>query len=143
MSDDARRRLEESGPARKGAPVDENDRESGLFGFPRLTRAERKELVERVEEGSRPHIDFVVMMLLSVGLASLGLLQGSGAVVIGAMLVAPLMGPLVGAGLALTHANAKLLRTSMLTTMIGLTVGFVVSMLIGLGNPEYEPSMEI
>ena len=48
-----------------------------------------------------------VMMTLSATLASLGLLQGSTAVVIGAMLVAPLMGPLVAAGLALVQGNAQ------------------------------------
>ena len=45
------------------------------------------------------------MMALSATLASLGLLQDSTAVVIGAMLVAPLMGPLVAAGLALVQGN--------------------------------------
>lgn len=111
--------------------------------WPRLDREGRKELLERVSAGAHPDIDFCMMMVLSVGLASLGLLQGSTAVVIGAMLVAPLMGPLVGAGLALTQANAKLFRTSLATVCVGLTIGFGISLLIGLANPGYEPSMEI
>jgi hypothetical protein len=65
--------------------------------FPTLERAERKQLVERIAVGADGGVDFFVMMLL----ASLGLLEGSTAVVIGAMLVAPLMGPLLAAGFAL------------------------------------------
>ena len=79
------------------------------FVFPRLLREERLELVERVEQGADGGVDYCVMIVLSTGLASLGLLQGSVAVIIGAMLVAPLMGPLIGAGLALVQGNAKLL----------------------------------
>ena len=59
--------------------------------LPTLERDQRKALLERVEEGARSDSDYHVMMLLSSGLASLGLLEGSTAVVIGAMLVAPLM----------------------------------------------------
>lgn len=60
--------------------------------FPTLDRNERKELVGRITYGADGGVDFIVMMLLAATLASLGLLQGSTAVVIGAMLVAPLMG---------------------------------------------------
>ena len=60
--------------------------------FPSLDREDRKALVERVEAGAKGGVDFQVMMALSAGLASLGLLEDSTAVVIGAMFVAPLMG---------------------------------------------------
>ena len=60
--------------------------------FPSLDREDRKALVERVETGAQGGVDFQVMMALSAGLASLGLLEDSTAVVIGAMFVAPLMG---------------------------------------------------
>ena len=63
-------------------------------------------------------MDFYVMMLLSSGLASLGLLEGSTAVVIGAMLVAPLMGPLIGTGFGLAQGNFLLYRSSIVLTLI-------------------------
>ena len=111
--------------------------------LPTLPREERKELLERVEAGVSGDSDFRVMMVLSAGLASLGLLEGSTAVVIGAMLVAPLMSPLIGAGLALAQGNLLLYRKSIMVTLLGLLTGFAVSMAMGLLNPGFEPSLEV
>lgn len=111
--------------------------------LPTLPREERKELLERVEAGVRGDSDFHVMMVLSAGLASLGLLEGSTAVVIGAMLVAPLMSPLIGAGLALAQGNLLLYRKSIVVTLLGLLTGFAISLAMGLLNPGFEPSLEV
>ena len=102
------------------------------YRLPTLEREDRKALLKRVEAGSHGGADFVVMMVLSSGLASLGLLEGSTAVVIGAMLVAPLMGPLIGAGLALAQGNLHLFRRSISVALLGLLVGFAVSVVMGL-----------
>jgi len=114
-----------------------------LGWFPRLDRDGRLELLERVEAGARGDADFVVMMALAATLASLGLLEDSTAVVIGAMLVAPLMSPLVAAGLALVQGNARLFRKGVAVTSLGLGLGFAVSLLVGALNPGFEPAMEI
>jgi len=111
--------------------------------FPTLDRSERKELVGRITLGADGGVDFIVMMLLSATLASLGLLQGSTAVVIGAMLVAPLMGPLVGAGLALAQGNLKLFRSALWVCGSGILIGLGASLFFGALNPGFEPSMEI
>ncbi|MHC4787194.1 MAG: DUF389 domain-containing protein [Planctomycetota bacterium] len=114
-----------------------------LEWFPRLDRDGRLELLERAETGARGDVDFYFMMALAATLASLGLLQDSTAVVIGAMLVAPLMGPLVAAGLALVQGNARLFRTGVGVTCFGVGLGFAISLLVGALNPGFEPAMEI
>jgi uncharacterized hydrophobic protein (TIGR00271 family) len=111
--------------------------------FPDLDREQRIELLERVRLGASGDIDYVVMMAISAGLAALGLLQGSAAVVIGAMLVAPLMGPLVAAGLALAQGNLTLFRGAVRVTLMGVGLGLGVSLLAGAVNPGFEPSVEI
>jgi uncharacterized hydrophobic protein (TIGR00271 family) len=111
--------------------------------FPTLERGERKKLVERISIGADGGVDFTVMMLLAATLASLGLLQGSTAVVIGAMLVAPLMGPLVAAGLALTQGNLTLFRSALSVSVSGIFLGLGVSLFLGAMNPGFEASMEI
>lgn len=111
--------------------------------FPLLEREDRVALTERVNKSSSADVDYIMMMTLAAVLASLGLMQGATAVVIGAMLVAPLMGPLLGAGLAVTQGNLKLFRDSFLAIAVGVGIGFVVSLIIGLLNPGYEPSLEI
>lgn len=115
----------------------------GALSFPLLSREERVDLTERLTEGAHINWDYVVMMTLAAALASLGLLQGSTAVVIGAMLVAPLMNPLVAGGLALNQGNASLARRALLTALAGVAIGFAVSCIVGLLNPGYEPSLEI
>lgn len=111
--------------------------------FPTLERGERKELVERITTGAEGGVDFIVMMVLAATLASLGLLQGSTAVVIGAMLVAPLMGPLVAAGLALVQGNLRLFRSALLVCGTGILLGLGASLFFGIINPGFEASMEI
>jgi uncharacterized hydrophobic protein (TIGR00271 family) len=111
--------------------------------FPTLERDERLNLVQQLEQGAQANIDFVMMMVLSTSLASLGLLADSAAVVIGAMLVAPLMGPLVAAGHSLVQANLSLFRRSMGVAGIGLGIGFAASLIFGALNPGFEPTLEI
>jgi uncharacterized hydrophobic protein (TIGR00271 family) len=111
--------------------------------FPLLERDDRVALSQRVAGSSSSDVDYVVMMTLAAVLASLGLMQGATAVVIGAMLVAPLMGPLLGAGLAVTQGNLKLFRDSFIAIAIGVGIGLLVSLGVGLLNPGLEPSLEI
>jgi uncharacterized hydrophobic protein (TIGR00271 family) len=111
--------------------------------FPLLERDDRVALADRINQSTPAHTDFVVMMTLASVLASLGLLQGSTAVVIGAMLVAPLMGPLLGAGLAVVQGNLRLFRDASIAIGVGIGIGFAVSLLVGLLNPGYESSLEI
>jgi uncharacterized hydrophobic protein (TIGR00271 family) len=111
--------------------------------FPTLERGERKQLVERIAVGADGGVDFIMMMLLASTLASLGLLEGSTAVVIGAMLVAPLMGPLLAAGFALTQGNLRLFRDAIAVCGLGIIIGLGASLFFGALNPGFEPSMEI
>ena len=74
---------------------------------PQLTREQRVSLVERVQSSSQWDFDFIALIpCLSTLIAGLGLIQNASAVVIGAMLVAPLMTPLLGAGLALAQGKS-------------------------------------
>lgn len=114
-----------------------------VLKFPLLDRDDRSALTDRVRGSSHLDADYVVMMALAAVLASLGLMQGSTAVVIGAMLVAPLMGPLLGAGLAVTQSNIQLFRNSVGAVAFGVAMGFVIALLVGLLNPGFEPSLEI
>ena len=111
--------------------------------FPPMERQHRIDLLDRIKDGSEITKDYIVMMILSTALASLGLIEDSTAVVIGAMLVAPLMGPLIGAGMGITQGNADLFRISLKGVLVGVVIGFLVSLLMGFLNPGFEPSLEI
>ncbi|MFD2157897.1 DUF389 domain-containing protein [Rubritalea tangerina] len=94
---------------------------------PQLRRDERVALFADIEDKSRWSFDFGSLMILATGIAALGLLADSGAVVIGAMLVAPLMTPLLGGGLAVVQGNWPLWRRCQ--KAVGF--GFVAALVIG------------
>ncbi len=110
---------------------------------PQLNRKDRVALVDRLRVGSRWSFDFILLTCLSTLIAALGLIAGNLAVVIGAMLVAPLMTPLLGAGLALVHGNLVFLRRTLATVSSGFFLALGIGCLVGLlAGPEMTPEMQ-
>lgn len=111
--------------------------------FPKLERADRIALVDSLTEGSAWSMDFGVMLGCSVLIAGLGLLQNSVAVIIGAMLVAPMMTPLIGIGLALIQGNFRLLQTAIRAMIFGVGMSLILGVLLQFLTPGQELTMEI
>ncbi len=104
--------------------------------IPQLNRDERIELSERIYNGSVCSFDYIALMFLATTIAALGLIQNSTAVVVGAMLVAPLMMPIIGAGLGLVQGNALLVRVASKSICFGFLVAVATGFLIGLVSPS-------
>ena len=99
---------------------------------PQMNRTERVDLAEKLQSSSSWNFDFILMTCLSTLIATLGLIQDSIAVVIGAMLVAPLMSPLIGAGLALVQGNHRFLQHTLRSVLFGFLLAFGIASLLGL-----------
>lgn len=99
---------------------------------PQLSREQRIELFEKVHASSQWDFDFVAMICLSTLIAALGLIDDSVPVVIGAMLVAPLMTPIIAVGLGLAQENQKLLLSSVKTVGMGFATAFCIGLITGL-----------
>jgi uncharacterized hydrophobic protein (TIGR00271 family) len=89
-----------------------------------LPLVERQELYGLVLASSHMNPAYLTMLALAGLIALLGLLQNSVAVIIGAMLISPLMNPILSAGLALLLGDGKLGRKSAI--VLGLSVGGVI-----------------
>lgn len=100
--------------------------------LPRLNTQNRTETYIRIRRNSRPDIDFFVLIGLSAAIAALGLILNSPAVVIGAMLVAPLMSPIVGVGMAITLGDSRFLRLAFSAVIRGVLLAIVVGAVMGL-----------
>ena len=91
---------------------------------------------------SVPSFSFHFMLSLSVIIATLGLLSNSAALIIGAMIVAPLMNPIVGMAYSTAMGNRKLLRRSSLTVIKGIllaiALSWIVTTVIGLDTVDSE-----
>jgi len=99
-----------------------------------LTADERREIKTELSESSRPSFDFLLLVVLSCAIATSGLLTNSVAVIIGAMLVAPLMSPIIGLGLASITSDSKLLRTALGTLLVGALLAVLLSFIMSLIN---------
>lgn len=111
--------------------------------IPRLNLEHRTDAYTRIRRSARPNIDYFMMISLATIIAALGLLINSPAVVIGAMLVAPLMSPIIGVGLAMVLGDARFLRLSWGAVIKGVLVALIVSFLIGLVFFRVEPTREM
>lgn len=122
--------------AREDASLAERIRQRWVARLsPTLTPSEQTAVVRQANELSLPGINFTVLMVISSLLAAFGLLQNSAAVIIGAMLVAPLMSPLMSFSVGLLQGNLRLMRTAGFTVLIGFLIGLVVAIMIGAVMP--------
>jgi uncharacterized hydrophobic protein (TIGR00271 family) len=110
---------------------------------PQIGREHRVNLVDRLTSSSLFDFDFIALISLSTLIAALGLARDSGAVVIGAMLVAPLMTPLVAIGLALVQGNERLLRRAVKSVVLGFSVALLIGVVAGLCIKLLAPDFPI
>ena len=112
---------------------------------PQLSRRDRIKLFEGLQVGSRSGMDFITLIALSTAIAALGLIQNSAAVVIGAMLVAPLMTPMLGAGLGLLQGNIVLVREAITSVILGFSISLGIGAVFGFLTPgliELTPELQ-
>ena len=103
--------------------------------FPRAAEGDFRELFRGLRESARTSTAFVVLMLLSTLLAATGLFLNSASVIIGAMILAPLMAPLISLAMGIVRTDARLIRTSLKTLFSGLTLGVGCAALFALMTP--------
>ena len=111
--------------------------------LPTLTKEDRIEAYRLIRQGGRPNRDFYSMIALSGSIASLGLILDSAAIIIGAMLVAPLMSAIIGMGMASIHGDIRFLRLTLRATLLGSGIAILTGFLFGLINFHGETTHQI
>ena len=104
---------------------------------------DQQAVIDKVHEdsGFTPHFAFMTSM--SAGIAILGLLLSSPAVVIGAMLLSPLMGPIMGAGFALAVGDSAWLKESGKAILLGTIISILFAALVVTMSPIQTVTAEI
>lgn len=97
-----------------------------------------KELFTALRDDARLDSTYIVLMVLSTMLATVGLYLNSASVIIGAMLLAPLMAPIISLAMGLLRYEQKLFKQSSLTVLTGIMVALITSFLLTLLSP-YQP----
>ena len=101
--------------------------------FKSLPVERRQEVLVELEQASSPGFDYFLLVVLSCSIATFGLLTNSAAVIIGAMLVAPLMSPILGLSLASIAGEQRMFRHAVVALVEGVLLAIALSALIGWG----------
>jgi uncharacterized hydrophobic protein (TIGR00341 family) len=92
----------------------------------------REALYEGVEKGVQLDLNFVTLVILSSVVATIGLITDNVAVVIGAMVIAPLLGPNLALSLGTALGDLSLIRKSVQTLLAGIFLAVAVPAGFGL-----------
>jgi uncharacterized hydrophobic protein (TIGR00341 family) len=92
----------------------------------------REELYARASSGAEVSQTYLLTVALSTIVAAVGLWRDDRAVIIGAMVIAPLLGPNVALALATTLTDQKLTRNSLRANLAGLSLALAISLAVGL-----------
>jgi uncharacterized hydrophobic protein (TIGR00271 family) len=110
---------------------------------PTLTVSERSQVYSQMRHSAKANVDFYVYISLSSAIAILGLLLDSAAVIIGAMLVAPLMSPILATAQGIVQGNLLLIRRAGATTLKGASVSIGAATLIAAMFSDLLPTDQI
>lgn len=113
-------------------PVDDDEKEPEEHEEKTPLRVNREELYNQVQDGAKLNMIFVTMVVLSAIVASIGLMDNNVAVIIAAMVIAPLLGPNVALALSTTLADFKLGKLALKTNLLGVLIALLFSISIGL-----------
>lgn len=106
-------------------------------------QASYEEIDERIESGVVLRGTNMCILILAIFIASVGLNMNSTAVIIGAMLVSPLMGAIMGIGFALAIYDTDLLKRSATVLLFEVVVALTTSTVYFMLTPISTPSSEL
>ncbi|MGD9015814.1 MAG: TIGR00341 family protein [Desulfobacterales bacterium] len=115
--------IEEEAPPRESSSEEESDNRKG--------RISREELYTEVTDSIGTSKMFVAMVVLSAIVTMVGLLRDDVAVLIGAMVIAPFLGPNVALALATTLGDASLARKALKMNLTGLLIAIAFAVAAG------------
>ncbi|PXW78116.1 putative hydrophobic protein (TIGR00341 family) [Blastomonas natatoria] len=104
---------------------------------------EHRAVIAKVDDEASLTPRYAFMILMSAGIAVLGLLLSSPAVVIGAMLISPLMGPIIGLGFGMALVDGNEIRRTAMTLAGGVLLAILFSALVVFFSPIKDITPEI
>lgn len=114
-----------------------------IFRNIKVSSSRKEQIIKDISLGSEPKGSFYAMLLTSSLIAAFGLIANSTAVVIGAMLVSPLMTPILGISMALVRGDGVLMGHAVRSEVVGVVLAISVSAIFGMlpMNVEVTPEM--
>ncbi len=101
-------------------------------------RVSREELYHDVQEASELSYLFMTMLALSSVVAAIGLMRNNTAVVIGAMVIAPMLGPNIAWALASALGDLQLAKNAKRANVVGIIAPLIFAAIVGAVFKEYN-----
>ena len=108
-----------------------------------LEQIDHIEVYKELEDAQQVDISYIALVIISAHIATLGLFINSPAVIIGAMIISPLMGPIMAGGLSFAISNKNLGRKAFKSISLGIVLSVFFSAAITLVIPLKENTAEI
>jgi len=127
-------------------PEIDEDNQNSESEAKRIYREELYEDINSVSSGGRT---FILLVILSAFVAAIGLLRANVAIIIGAMVIAPLLGPNMGMALAATLGDSALAKRSLKTVFTGIAFALTIAVALGwfatvdVTNPEIASRLQV
>src|SRR5680860_555758 len=97
----------------------------------------QEKVFEEIKENAAGGFDFYILTIFAGIIITLGLVVNSAAVVIGGMLLAPLVWPILCLSMAIIRGKSKLIQSSVFTLLKSASIIFVIAFLLGIISPQY------
>lgn len=101
-----------------------------LVLFNNLAESDKTKAIDRLISESTPRQEFFLMTLLSILMATFGVLIDNSAVIIGSMLIAPMLYPILSVSLGIVMSNGKLISRSFYTLLKSTAISVIGAILI-------------
>lgn len=92
----------------------------------------REELYNEIEKGAHTSFNFILLVILSTIVCAIGLIQSNVAVIIGAMVIAPLLGPNLALAFGAALGDRALITESIKSNIVGLGLTLVMAAITGI-----------
>jgi uncharacterized hydrophobic protein (TIGR00341 family) len=99
---------------------------------PRFGRVSREELIEDIQGAAKTTPVSMIMVVLSTIVACVGLMKGSAAIVIGAMMIAPLLGPNIALALGTSLGDLDMIKRAIRSNFVGVFLALLIAVVFGL-----------
>jgi len=127
-------------PVEAALPREEAEEETEIISS---TETTREELYNSIGKNARLNQTYLLLIFLSTVVVAIGLLKDNVAVVIGAMVIAPLLGPNLAMALGTALGDTDLMWKAFKTGLAGMSLALVLSILIGIFWPLNIESREL
>lgn len=107
------------------------EKRAEFFARLRGSTAAREEIMLEVTKGAQVNADFLTLVVLSTVVVAVGLLNDNVVAVIGAMVIAPLLGPNLAFAFATALGDRALMVSSMVTNFVGMSLSILLGILVG------------